>query len=139
MLSRWTRRSFAIPNSVKFTTQMNSRSFKVASKIPSSAEAVLKGHTNAVNNLRWHPLYGHLLASSSLDHTARIWSVYPNKGEVLRISHNEGVKDVRWTCDGASLLTGGLDFYVNVTDVEKGVCIHSYKHNEWMKPEWDYL
>ena len=109
---------------------MNSRSFKVASKIPSSAEAVLKGHTSAVNNL---------LASSSLDHTARIWSVYPNKGEVLRISHNEGVKDVRWTCDGASLLTGGLDFYVNVTDVEKGVRIHSYKHNEWMTPEWDYL
>ena len=107
---------------------VNARSFSVMGKIPSSAEAVLKGHTNVVNNLRWHPIYGHLLASSSLDHSARIWSVYPNKGEVCSILHKEGVKDVRWTCDGATLLTGGLDMYVHVTDVETGTCTHSYKH-----------
>ena len=98
---------------------VNARSFSVMGKIPSSAEAVLKGHTN---------VYGHLLASSSLDHSARICSVYPNKGEVCSILHKEGVKDVRWTCDGATLLTGGLDMYVNVTDVETGTCTHSYKH-----------
>lgn len=34
---------------------VNARSFSVMGKIPSSAEAVLKGHTNVVNNLRWHP------------------------------------------------------------------------------------
>lgn len=48
----------------------------------------------------------------------------------MSISHKEAVKDVRWTCDGTTLLSGGLDKYVNVIDVATGKCVHSYKHNE---------
>ena len=55
----------------------------------------------------------------------------------MSISHKESVKDVKWSCDGRNLISGGLDNYVNVVDVETGKCIHSYKHNEyeWMN-EW---
>lgn len=89
-------------------------------------------HTNVVNNLRWHPTYGHLLASSSFDHTARIFSVFDTPGEIVSVEHSEGVKDVQWTCDGLKLLSGGLDKYVNVTDLESGKIIHSYHHTEWI-------
>ncbi|CBK21996.2 uncharacterized protein [Blastocystis hominis] len=85
-----------------------------------------------LNNIRWHPTYGHLLASASLDHTARIWSVFDTPGEVVSVEHSEGVKDVQWTCDGTKLLSGGLDKYVNVSDLESGKIIHSYHHTEWI-------
>lgn len=85
-----------------------------------------------MNNIRWHPTYGHLLASASLDHTARIWSVFDTPGEVVSVEHSEGVKDVQWTCDGTKLLSGGLDKYVNVSDLESGKIIHSYHHTEWI-------
>lgn len=53
-----------------------------------------------------------------------------NKGEVLNLRHTQGVKDIRWSVDGCTLFSGGLDCYVNVIDTEKGVCSHSYKHTE---------
>lgn len=49
----------------------------------------------------------------------------------MSIAHKESVKDVKWSCDGRNLISGGLDNYVNVVDVETGKCIHSYKHNEY--------
>ena len=106
------------------------RTFTPKSKIPTAVDTVLSGHTNAVTAVRWHPQYGHLLASSSLDSTMRIWSVFPNKGEMFQLDHSKGVKDVRWSSDGRTRLSGGLDCYVNVVDAEKGVCAHSYKHTE---------
>lgn len=109
----------------------NTRSFSVPSRIPDQVYTVFNGHTAAVNRVQWHPIYGHLLASSSLDKTVKIWSVYPRKGEVLSIAHKEAVKDVRWNCDARHLYSGGLDDYVNVIDVETGKCIHSYKHTEY--------
>ena len=48
----------------------------------------------------------------------------------MSIAHKESVKDVKWSCDGRNLISGGLDNYVNVVDVETGKCVHSYKHNE---------
>lgn len=83
-------------------------------------------------------MYGHLLVSSSLDSSVRLWSVYPNKGEVLNLKHTQGVKDVRWSVDGHTLFSGGLDSYVNVIDAEKGVCSHSYKHTEYYIGLRDY-
>lgn len=106
------------------------RQFTVKSKIPTTVDSVLSGHDGVITALRWHPVYGHLLVSSSLDSSVRLWSVYPNKGEVLNLKHTQGVKDVRWSVDGSTLFSGGLDSYVNVIDTEKGVCSHSYKHTE---------
>lgn len=110
------------------------RTFTPKSKIPTAVDTVLSGHTNAVTAVQWHPQYGHLLASASLDSTMRIWSVFPNKGEVFQLGHAKGVKDVRWSCDGRTLFSGGLDCYVNVVDAEKGLCPHSYKHTESIHP-----
>ena len=93
---------------------------------------VFSGHTAAVNSVQWHPIYRHLLASSSLDKTVKLWSVFPQKSEVLSISHKEAVKDVKWNCDASTLLTGGLDSYAHVFDVATGKCIHSYKHTEYI-------
>ena len=58
--------------------------------------------------------------------------MFDELGEVLSVKHPEGVKDVQWTCDGSKLLSGGLDKYVNVTDLESGKIVHSYRHNEWI-------
>ncbi|KAK8809283.1 hypothetical protein WA171_000867 [Blastocystis sp. BT1] len=112
--------------------QYAKQQFTVKSKIPTDVDSVLSGHDGAITALRWHPVYGHLLVSSSLDSSVRLWSVYPNKGEVLNLRHTQGVKDIRWSVDGCTLFSGGLDCYVNVIDTEKGVCSHSYKHTEWV-------
>ena len=91
---------------------------------------VLSGNTGVITALRWHPQYGHLLASSSLDNSVRLWSVFPKKESILTLHHMQGVKDIRWSMDGHTLYSGGLDYYLNVIDAETGAISHSYKHAE---------
>jgi serine/threonine protein kinase/WD40 repeat protein len=46
-----------------------------------AVDAVLRGHEHVVTTLRYHPS-GRLLASSSWDHTTRLWSFFPG-GELV--------------------------------------------------------
>ena len=102
------------------------------SKMPTEVAVVLPGNKGVITALRWHPHYGHLLASSSLDSSVRLWSVFPSKEEILKLNHKQGVKDVRWSMDGHTLYSVGLDSYVNVIDAESGSVAHSYKHAEYV-------
>lgn len=77
------------------------RTFTPKSKIPTAVDTVLSGHTNAVTAVRWHPQYGHLLASTSLDSTMRIWSVFPNKGGGVSTRAYQGSPKM---CDGRPMV-----------------------------------
>lgn len=113
-----------------------------ASPLPSfSCLHVLKGHTRELYSLAWSPsnIYSNivsisttsgkengqsqqqppkLLATTSFDHTCRIWNAVD--GSCLRVlqNHDEAVYCVAWSPLGRWIATGGLDCRVFVWDVE---------------------
>lgn len=74
----------------------------------SDASLELKGHTDDVARVSWHPTHTHLLASCSADKSVKLWdtSVSPASGKPLLYSMNTiGMNlHLRWSPDGRYLL-----------------------------------
>lgn len=73
---------------------------------------ILKGHSAEVTSVSWSP-DGTRLASTSLDHTMRLWSV-SNQREILATRYNASMQTVAWRPDGSLLASGGADKIVQV-------------------------
>ena len=68
--------------------------------------STLRGHRDRVTSVEFSPS-GTLLATTSRDHVARIWSLATN--EVVRpLQHNTAVRDAGFSTDGRWLLTATL-------------------------------
>jgi len=76
---------------------------------------VLKGHTDSVDQLCWHPSNPDLLATASADKSIRIWDTksykcitnIPTKGENINIC---------WSPDGKTIAVGSKDDIVSFVD-----------------------
>ena len=79
---------------------------------------VLAGHHNGLASVAWSP-DGRRLATTSSDHTARIWAV-EHGGELLVLPHREGVRGVAWSPDGQRLATTSNDRMTRIWDAEHG-------------------
>lgn len=84
---------------------------------------ILHGHTNVVTLVAFSP-DSQYVASSSADHTARIWDV--NTGESVKIleGHQQAVAAVAYRPDGKILATGCADGTARLWDAQSGVCLH---------------
>ena len=68
--------------------------------------STLTGHRDRVTSVAFSPL-GTFLATTSVDHVARIWSLSTN--EVVRaLQHNTAVRDADFSPDGRWLVTATL-------------------------------
>src|SRR5947209_7726916 len=66
---------------------------------------VLRGHTDRINHIAWHP-EGILLASTSDDGTIRLWNT--ESGELYKcLSGNFGYS-IAWSPDGQTLSSGNI-------------------------------
>lgn len=63
---------------------------------------LLNGHTGPVSGISFRPNRG-TLASSSWDHTIRLWDMYERKGSCEVLEHNKEVLDVTYRPDGREL------------------------------------
>lgn len=85
--------------------------------------ALIKAHAKAVTSLKWNPVFTNNIVSSSLDKEIFLWKY--SQGRLLRehvVSvHSEGVKDVRWSVDGLSLLSASFDKTCQIIDGVSGV------------------
>lgn len=79
----------------------------------------LRGHDVPIGRIAWSP-DGQLLASSSYDHTIRLWDL--QTGTLYRelTGHRRSVKSVAWTPDGQRLASGSDDTTVRIWDVATG-------------------
>ena len=78
----------------------------------------LAGHTKAVRSLAFHPTAAHVLCSTGLDLTVRVWDVeHAQERIVLRDKLDEPVLNAAWNLDGQLLATASRDRVVRVFDV----------------------
>ena len=92
--------------------------------IPKKHQYTFLGHEKGVTAIRWLPYTSHLLLSSSMDHTVKIWDIYNHK-QCLRTyyGHNKAVKDINFSYDGQYFITASYDGYIKYWNTETGQCI----------------
>lgn len=99
------------------------RNRKAASPPPWISLGELRGHSNVILHVSWHPS-GARLATTSVDTTARIWEVSSQR-ELLRLTgYAHGVNQASWSPDAASrLATCSFDGTIRIWSAQDGSLI----------------
>ncbi|XP_066496626.1 coronin-7 [Tiliqua scincoides] len=82
-------------------------------------EVVLRGHTEKIYSIKFHPLAADILASSSYDMSVRIWDVRAGKQELCLDGHRDQIFSLAWSPDGRHLATVSKDGKVRVYEPRK--------------------
>ncbi|NXS55121.1 CORO7 protein, partial [Brachypteracias leptosomus] len=72
-------------------------------------EAVLRGHTEKIYSIRFHPVASDLLVSSSYDMTVRIWELSSRREALCLQGHTDQIFSLAWSPDGKKLATVSKD------------------------------
>ncbi|KAM9599471.1 coronin-7-like isoform 3-T3 [Morphnus guianensis] len=72
-------------------------------------EAVLRGHTEKIYSIRFHPVASDLLVSSSYDMTVRIWELSAGQEALCLRGHTDQIFSLAWSPDGKKLATVSKD------------------------------
>ncbi|NXE43014.1 CORO7 protein, partial [Ptilorrhoa leucosticta] len=72
-------------------------------------EAVLRGHTEKIYSIRFHPVASDLLVSSSYDMTVRIWELSAGREVLCLQGHTDQIFSMAWSPDGKKLATVSKD------------------------------
>jgi len=93
--------------------------------------ATLIGHGDSVNDLAISPIDPTILASVSIDHSLRIWSLHPDheKQPLAAICYGQGHKDqvltIAYHPKGWYILTAGMDTRINLWAVPEDLKEHA--------------
>ncbi|XP_061079905.1 coronin-7 isoform X1 [Conger conger] len=82
-------------------------------------DCVLRGHTEKIYSLRFHPLAAGLLASSSYDLSLRLWDLEAGEEVKQLRGHQDQIFGMAWSPDGQLLATVCKDGKVRVYDPRK--------------------
>ncbi|KAK7940387.1 hypothetical protein WMY93_003713 [Mugilogobius chulae] len=82
-------------------------------------ELILRGHTEKIYSIRFHPLASGLLVSSSYDLTVRLWSLETGEEVKILSGHEDQVFAMAWSPDGKLLATVCKDGKVRIYDPRK--------------------
>ncbi|XP_069502950.1 coronin-7 [Ambystoma mexicanum] len=87
----------------------------------SQPETVLRGHTEKIYSIKFHPLASDILASSSYDMTVRIWNIGTGKQELLLKGHTDQIFSLAWSPDGRHLASVSKDGQVRIYEPRKSL------------------
>ncbi|GBG34564.1 Guanine nucleotide-binding protein subunit beta-2-like 1 [Hondaea fermentalgiana] len=99
--------------------------------IPKRVLTTFKGHDKGVSKIEFFPKYGHMLLSSSLDCTLKIWAVYESclgggRGLMRTYKgHKEPIRDHVFNKSGDKFVSSSYDRTMRVWDTETGQAIIS--------------
>uniref|UniRef100_A0A8C4Q545 Coronin n=1 Tax=Eptatretus burgeri TaxID=7764 RepID=A0A8C4Q545_EPTBU len=77
---------------------------------------ILTGHTEKIYSIKFHPLASDVLASSSYDHSVRIWDVQSRKEAIRLEGHTEQIFSLAWSPNGQQLATACKDGRLRIYD-----------------------
>lgn len=95
----------------------------VRAELPRRLRCGVRGHQSPVTALQWspEPRHSHLLLSSSMDNSCKVWDGV-GSGRCLHTysAHRGAVRDACWLADGRRLLSGSFDGTAAISDLETG-------------------
>jgi len=63
--------------------------------IPKKCALTLAGHTDAIQCIKFIPIYGHLVITGSLDHSVKVWDVNSRKKCLQTyVGHSSAIRDI---------------------------------------------
>ncbi|XP_072224151.1 coronin-7 [Leuresthes tenuis] len=80
---------------------------------------ILRGHTEKIYSIKFHPLASGILVSSSYDMTVRLWNLESGEQVKLLTGHQDQVFCMAWSPDGKFLATVCKDGKVRIYDPRK--------------------
>ncbi|XP_052628440.1 coronin-7-like isoform X2 [Harpia harpyja] len=83
-------------------------------------EAVLRGHTEKIYSIRFHPVASNLLVSSSYDMTVRIWELSAGQEALCLQGHTDQILSLAWSPDGKKLATVSKDGRLRLYEPRRG-------------------
>ncbi|XP_078592143.1 uncharacterized protein LOC144871062 [Branchiostoma floridae x Branchiostoma japonicum] len=103
------------------------------SRIPEKRLVDLQGHTGPVNTVEWCKAdCSHLLLSSSMDRTVRVWDAIGDAKCVRTLTnHRAGVKMAAWTSD-KKVLSCSFDKTAQLTDPQTGQTVSTFPHSNFV-------
>ncbi|XP_043945267.1 coronin-7-like [Protopterus annectens] len=75
---------------------------------------ILRGHTEKIYSIKFHPLASDILASTSYDMSVRIWNLCSGSQEQLLLGHKDQIFGLAWSPDGQHLATVSKDGKVRI-------------------------
>jgi WD40 repeat protein len=91
-----------------------------------------RGHTGWALDVCFFP-NGEMLASTSADHTVRIWRVITSECVHVLSGHTGRVLCVDVSRDGCLLASGSDDHYVRIWNAKTGTCQKTLAHSGWVQ------
>ncbi|KAF8774775.1 WD repeat-containing protein 25 [Argiope bruennichi] len=104
---------------------------KHISRIPSILSQTITAHENVISSLSWCAVpYSHLLLSSSLDRTVKIWDIYSQNKPTQTLTFSFSVRASKWSKIGEQIIAGGFGNEAHIIDALSGKSHVIYKiHN----------
>ncbi|GFW98527.1 hypothetical protein TNCV_3791571 [Trichonephila clavipes] len=94
---------------------------KLISGIPSELHYTFKSHEKSVSSLGWCAVpYSHLLLSSSLDSTVKLWDIYSHERPLNTFKLDLPVRAAVWSKTGEQVIAGGFGKKAHVFDALSG-------------------
>ncbi|XP_053200655.1 THO complex subunit 3-like [Panonychus citri] len=81
-------------------------------------ESTLKGHSDSVDQLSWHPSHPDILATASLDKTVRLWDARTSKNYSTINTKGENI-NICWSPDGSSIAVGNKEDLITFIDAKQ--------------------
>lgn len=95
--------------------------------IPKKQLHTWNGHKKGVSAIQFFPKFGHLLLSSSMDSTVKLWNVNGDRKCVRTFyGHTEAVRGIDFNHDGTRFISISYDRYIKYWDTETGQCISKH-------------
>ncbi|XP_029293414.1 coronin-7-like isoform X1 [Cottoperca gobio] len=82
-------------------------------------EVILRGHTEKIYSMKFHPLASGLLVSSSYDLTVKLWNLETGEHVKVLTGHQDQVFGMAWSPNGKLLATVCKDGKVRIYDPRK--------------------
>lgn len=102
-------------------------------RVPKGQLSDFEGHQGCVNRISWNPCFVDFLLSGSMDSVVKVWNVQTSPCCVYNVrSHQQAVKDAKWSHDGLQILSCGYDKMARITDINLGKEVCGFNHNAFV-------